>query len=124
MIAGIGTDIVKIERIQEVLSRQGERFLNRILTATERAEYQRRNSPIKFLANRFAGKEAVAKALGTGIAAGVSFQDIEILPNPQGAPKVVLVGRARECLLESGASTVLISLADEHESVVAFALIQ
>lgn len=124
MVAGIGTDIVEIGRVQTVLERQGERFLTRILTPAERAEYDRRHRPIKFLANRFCGKEAVAKALGTGIARGVTFQNIEILPNARGAPEVSLSGRARECLLEAGADTVMISLADEHLSVVAFALIR
>lgn len=124
MVIGIGTDIVEIERIQQILARQGERFLARILTPLERAEYQRRNCPVKFLANRFAGKEAVAKALGTGIAKGVSFQDIEILPNTEGAPQVQLQGQARDCLVAAGATSVMISLSDEHLSVVAFALIQ
>lgn len=121
MIRGIGTDIVDIERIQAVLERQGERFVQRILTPAERAEYQRRGEPVKFLANRFAGKEAVAKALGTGIAAGVTFQQIEILPDERGAPGVQLSGRAAEI---SRDDQVLLSLTDERRSVVAFALLQ
>ncbi|GGX69871.1 holo-ACP synthase [Saccharospirillum salsuginis] len=123
MAQGIGTDIVEIERIARVLERQGDRFLNRILTPAERDEYQRRNRPVKFLANRFAGKEAVAKALGCGIADGVTFHCIEILPNAQGAPEVVLTDRAEERLGMAGAQKVLLSLADEHHYVVAFALI-
>lgn len=121
MITGIGTDIVDIERIQAVLERQGERFVQRILTPAERAEYQRRGEPVKFLANRFAGKEAVAKALGTGIAAGVTFQQIEILPDERGAPQVQLSGRAAAIVQ---ADQVLLSLTDERRSVVAFALVQ
>ncbi|WP_233252258.1 holo-ACP synthase [Saccharospirillum sp. MSK14-1] len=121
MIRGIGTDIVDIERIQAVLERQGERFVRRILTAAEQAEYQRRGEPVKFLANRFAGKEAVAKALGTGIADGVTFQHIEILPGKRGAPEVQLTGRAAQ--LAQG-DQVLLSLTDERRSVVAFALFQ
>lgn len=123
MVQGIGTDIVEIERIAQVLDRQGERFLNRILTPAEREEFHRRNGPIKFLANRFAGKEAVAKALGSGIADGVTFHGIEILPNAEGAPEVALTGRAAERLTSAGAHRVLLSLADEHHYVVAFAVL-
>lgn len=121
MIRGIGTDIVDIERIRAVLERQGARFVQRILTEAEQAEYRRRGEPVKFLANRFAGKEAVAKALGTGIAAGVTFQQIEILPDEQGAPQVQLFERAAQ-LAEGG--QLLLSLSDEQRSVVAFALWQ
>lgn len=123
MTLGIGTDIVEIQRIGQVLERQGDRFLKRILTPAERDEYERRNKPIKFLANRFAGKEAIAKALGSGIADGVTFHHMEILPNAQGAPEVVLNGRAEQRLLEAGAQKVLLSLADEQHYVVAFAVI-
>lgn len=121
MIRGIGTDIVDIERIQAVLERQGERFVQRILTPAEQAEYQRRGAPVKFLANRFAGKEAVAKALGTGIADGVTFQQIEILPGKRGAPEVQLSGRAAEI---GQSDQLLLSLTDERRSVVAFAVLQ
>lgn len=123
MTLGIGTDIVEIQRIAQVLERQGDRFLNRILTPAERDEYQRRNKPIKFLANRFAGKEAIAKALGSGIADGVGFHNMEILPNTRGAPEALLNGRAEERLIEAGARRVLLSLADEQHYVVAFAVI-
>lgn len=121
MIRGIGTDIVDIERIQTVLERQGERFVQRILTPAERAEYQRRGEPVAFLANRFAGKEAVAKALGTGIADGVTFQQIEILPGERGAPVVQLTERAAQL---AQTDQVLLSLTDERRSAVAFALLQ
>lgn len=121
MIRGIGTDIVDIERIQAVLERQGERFVQRILTPAEQVEYQRRGAPVKFLANRFAGKEAVAKALGTGIADGVTFQQIEILPGERGAPEVQLSGRAAQI---GQSDQLLLSLTDERRSVVAFAVLQ
>ncbi|MCH8529663.1 MAG: holo-ACP synthase [Saccharospirillum sp.] len=124
MVRGIGTDIVDIERIAQVLERQGERFLRRILTAAEQAEYQRRKQSVRFLANRFAGKEAIAKALGTGIAQGVTFQDIEILPDANGAPGVAISGCAAEHLARLQATEVLLSLSDEKQAVVAFALIQ
>lgn len=119
----IGTDIVSIGRIEGVLTKQGERFLRRILTPAEHTEYQRRGAPIKFLANRFAGKEAIAKALGTGIAKGVTFQNIEILPNEQGAPCAELSGAALARQQTLGARKVHLSLADENEYVVAFAVV-
>lgn len=124
LVRGIGTDIVDIERIAQVLQRQGDRFLKRILTVAEQSEYDRRKQAIRFLANRFAGKEAVAKALGTGIAQGVTFQDIEILPDANGAPRVRLSGSAAEHLERLQASQVLLSLSDEKQVVVAYALIQ
>ncbi len=119
----IGTDIVNIQRIEQVLAQQGERFLRRILTSAEQDEYHRRGAPVKFLANRFAGKEAIAKALGTGIAQGVTFQGIEILPDEQGAPRAQLHGEALAKQQALGAARVHISLADEHDYVVAFAVI-
>ncbi|WP_127556335.1 holo-ACP synthase [Saccharospirillum alexandrii] len=119
----IGTDIVNIQRIEQVLAQQGERFLRRILTSSEQEEYQRRGAPVKFLANRFAGKEAIAKALGTGIAQGVTFQGIEILPDELGAPRAQLHGVALAKQQALGAVRVHISLADEHDYVVAFAVI-
>ena len=124
MVRGIGTDIVDIERIAQVLQRQGDRFLKRILTVAELAEYERRKQAVRFLANRFAGKEAIAKALGTGIAQGVTFQDIEILPDANGAPRVRLSGSAAAHLERLQASQVLLSLSDEKQAVVAYALIQ
>jgi holo-[acyl-carrier protein] synthase len=119
----IGTDIVNIERIAQVLDKQGDRFLNRILTVAEREVYRQRGEPVKFLANRFAAKEAIAKALGTGIASGVTFQAIEILPDERGAPCARLYGVALETQRFLGASKVHISLADETDYVVAFAVI-
>lgn len=119
----IGTDIVNIDRIAQVLARQGDRFLNRILTVAEREVYRQRGEPVKFLANRFAAKEAIAKALGTGIAGGVTFQGIEILPDERGAPCARLSGVALETQRSLGALTVHISLADEKDYVVAFAVV-
>ncbi|MEX0624267.1 holo-ACP synthase [Saccharospirillum sp.] len=119
----IGTDIVNIQRIEQVLAQQGERFLRRILTSAEQDEYQRRGAPVKFLANRFAGKEAIAKALGTGIAQGITFQGIEILPDEHGAPCAQLSGAALEKQRALGAARVYISLADEQDYVVAFAVV-
>jgi len=123
MVKGIGTDIVEVERVEKVLQRQGGKFVQRVLTATEQQEFFRLNHSVAFLAKRFAAKEAVAKALGTGIGRGVSFQDINVGNNDKGAPCIVLSGGAAEALNNLGATEVLISLADETNYAVAFAIL-
>ena len=120
MIA-LGTDILKVDRIEEVVARQGERFVKRILTGAEMEEYRTHRLPHRLLAKRFAAKEAVAKALGTGIGEGVSWQDIEIHHDALGAPLVHLTGTARAVANSRGGSKVLLSISDEMEYVVAFA---
>jgi holo-[acyl-carrier protein] synthase len=123
MALAVGTDIVEIQRIAKVIARQGDQFVQRILCETEQAEYQRLNQSAAFLAKRFAAKEAVAKALGTGIGRGVSFQDIQVFNNASGAPGVELSGGAAEVLTSLGGSKVLISLADEQQYAVAYVIL-
>ncbi len=118
---GIGTDIVKVSRIEEVVQRQGERFVSRILTAAEMDEYAASKQAIRLLAKRFAAKEAIVKALGTGIGNGVGWQHICIEHDELGRPLVVLSGGAAERAESLGATGVLLSLADEDEYIVAFA---
>ncbi len=120
MIA-LGTDILEVKRIEEVVDRLGDRFVRRILTEPEREEYAQSALPNRLLAKRFAAKEAVAKALGTGIGRGVSWQHIRIDHDDMGAPQVVLTGGAQEVASERGGTQVLLSLSDEAEYVVAFA---
>ncbi|TXR53080.1 holo-ACP synthase [Reinekea thalattae] len=118
---GIGTDIVQIERIEQTLAKQGERFIRRILTEPEQALYHQRHQSIRFLANRFAAKEAISKALGTGISGGIRFTDIEVIPNAQGMPCVSLYNQAKLQLDSLQAEHVLVSLSDEKAYCVAFA---
>lgn len=120
MIA-VGTDILEVARMEAVLARQGERFVRRILTPEEFRDYQGSGQPARLLARRFAAKEAVAKALGTGIGRGVSWQDIQIAHDAAGAPLVQLAGGAREVMLARAGSAVLISISDERHYTVAFA---
>jgi holo-[acyl-carrier protein] synthase len=120
MIA-IGTDILQLERIEEVLERQGERFVQRILTPAEQAEYAGSKRQSHLLGKRFAAKEAVVKALGTGIGNGVGWQDIQVEHDELGAPLVVLTGGAAARAEQLGGARVLLSLADEQDYVVAFA---
>lgn len=120
---GIGTDILQLSRIEEVLARQGDRFVRRILTPGEHAEYELSSRRERLLAKRFAAKEAVVKALGTGIGNGVSWQDITVQHDELGAPLVVLQGGAAARARKLGGSSVLLSLADEQDYVVAFAVL-
>jgi holo-[acyl-carrier protein] synthase len=120
-LISLGTDILKIERIDAVVARLGDRFVQRILTESERLEYGTSGQPNRLLAKRFAAKEAIAKALGTGIGRGVSWQDIQINHDENGAPLVELSGGAQEVAHRRGAASVLLSLSDETDYVVAFA---
>lgn len=122
MIA-VGTDILKLDRIDETVERLGERFIQRILTPEECEEYAASSRPNNLLAKRFAAKEAVAKALGTGIGRGVSWQDIRIGHDDKGAPTVTLTGGALERAGELGGTRVALSLADEVDCVIAFAVL-
>lgn len=117
----LGTDLLDQRRIAQVFARHGERFAYRILTPHEIMQWQQRECAINYLAKRFAAKEAVAKALGTGIAKGVGFQQIQITSDALGKPLVELSGRALERAHELHATEVLLSLSDEGEMILAFA---
>jgi holo-[acyl-carrier protein] synthase len=120
MIA-IGTDILRPERVDNVVQRLGDRFVRRILTPEECEEYAASRRPTNLLAKRFAAKEAIAKCLGTGIGRGVSWQDIRIVHDADGAPGVELSGGALRAAQARGGQRVLVSLADEEGCVIAFA---
>ena len=120
MTIAIGTDIVEIQRIASALERQGDKFVQRILTESEIVEYQARSNSVAFLAKRFAAKEAIAKALGTGIGRGISFQHMIVSNDSEGAPQVELQASAAERLKQIGATKILISLADEKQFALAY----
>ena len=124
MIFGIGTDIVRVARMQEDLDRFGERFAERILTTNELREYHQNNNKANFLARRFAAKEAAAKALGTGFSNGVQLHDIEVAHDSQGKPLLEFRGRARQFMQEKSISVAHISLADEQDHAVAFVTLE
>ncbi|HVY12293.1 MAG TPA: holo-ACP synthase [Alphaproteobacteria bacterium] len=94
MILGIGQDLVDIPRIAEVHRRYGARFLQRIFTPVEQAKAASRAAPAPTLAKRFAAKEAMAKALGTGMAQGVAWRQIGVVNKPGGQPEIELQGAA------------------------------
>lgn len=120
---GIGTDIVEIGRIETLLERHGQRFLARILTEREQAVARSRAQPAPYLAKRFAAKEAISKALGTGIGRHLSWQDLDIETQSSGAPVVMLTPRGRSVLEALGGSRVLVTISDERAYAVAFAVV-
>lgn len=122
-IKGIGTDLLDQRRISSVLNKKGERFAQRILTAQELAVWVSRDQSINYLAKRFAAKEAIAKALGTGIAKGIGFQQMEITSDDAGKPVVVLTGQALIRAKELGGEQVMLSLSDEGDMILAFAVL-
>ena len=98
MILGIGSDICDARRIAQVIERHGDRFIDRIFTPTERAKAERRRNRAETYAKRFAAKEACAKALGTGLRAGVWWRDIGVVNLPGGRPSIELTGGAKRRL--------------------------
>jgi len=116
-----GVDIIEIARVQRVVERHGERFLERIFTPAELARYRRHPAE---LAARFAAKEAVSKALGVGMQhlsdRGIAWQEVEILPDPHGKPEVYLSGRAADLASAQGLHRWAISLSHSREYAVAF----
>ena len=122
MIVSVGTDIVKVKRIKEVLLRRPERFKKKILSKEE-LQKMPESREIEYMAKRFAAKEAISKVLGTGIAFGVKFSDIIIRSDKKsGAPQVVLEGEAKKKAASLGIQRILISISDEKEYALAFAV--
>lgn len=122
-VVGIGTDIVEINRIAAMSEKVRERLALRVLTDTEYKHYSTLKQPERYLAKRWAGKEALSKALGTGIAKGVSFQHIEIQSLPSGQPILQLTNKALETAKSLGATHWHISLSDEVSYATAFVVL-
>jgi holo-[acyl-carrier protein] synthase len=112
----VGVDIIEIARIEKAINRWGDRFFRRIYTELELKLCRKR--PAR-LAARFAAKEAVMKALGTGVR-GISWREVEILAEPSGKPRVHLYGKAQKKASDLGLDRVAISLSDSKEYAVAF----
>jgi holo-[acyl-carrier protein] synthase len=129
MIIGLGSDLCNIERIANSLTRFGERFENRVFTATEIAKARRRPFTIAgTYAKRFAAKEAFSKAVGTGFKRGVFMKDIGVLNAPSGAPTLALTGgaalRLEELTPKGHESRVHLTLTDDHPWAQAFVIIE
>lgn len=126
-ILGIGTDIVNIDRIKKSLEKWDEGFLSRLFTDGERAVCDDRKNRAACYAKRFAAKEACAKALGTGVAKGIRWIDMEVVLDENGAPEMALSGEAAELLLSMVGSgegpQVHLTLSDDHPYAVAFVVL-
>ncbi|NTV09524.1 MAG: holo-ACP synthase [Zoogloea sp.] len=123
MLHGIGTDIVEVARMKSALERYGERFAARVLTVVERDEFARAKDPARFLAKRFAAKEAFGKALGIGVTAPATLHAIAVGHDHLGKPVYLCDGVLSAHLAERGLAAHL-SLSDEADYVVAFAVIE
>ena len=123
MIFGIGTDILRIERIAAAHARYGERFVQRILMPEELQGFAGSGNPVRFLAMRFAAKEAIVKAMGTGFANGMWLRDAGILPDSRGKPVIIYSARGRQVCAELGVGPGHVTLSDEAGLVVAVAVL-
>lgn len=110
MIIGLGTDIVEIVRIGRMIERHGELFLNRVYTEDEIRYCQRRKHSYENFAGRWAAKEAVMKALGTGFIRGIGWQDVEVCSQKSGRPTIMIRGGAREMADQLGIRDMLITI--------------
>ena len=131
MIVGVGTDTVVIERVRLIHQRWGDRFAQRVLGPKELAEYHRRKGrgvagtdrAIRYLAKRFAAKEAIGKALGVGLFYPMSLHAVEILNDAKGAPKAAARNRLADYLRDKGYQ-IHVSISDEIENAQTLAIVE
>ena len=124
MILGTGIDIIEVARIASSYEKFGERFVNRILLPGEIAYSLEHRNPAPFLAVRFAAKEAISKAFGTGIGASLSWQDMEIRKKESGEPYVVMHGKGETLMASRGAKSLHISLSHTEHYAAATAILE
>jgi len=127
MILGIGSDITDVRRIAKVIERHGDRFIDRVFTATERQRAEKRRNRIETYAKRFAAKEACAKALGTGLRGGVWWRDMGVVNLASGRPTIELTGGAKrrlETITPKGyEARIDLTITDEGPMAHAFVII-
>jgi holo-[acyl-carrier protein] synthase len=123
MIFGIGTDVVQLERVRQVHEKFGERFVERLLLPAEMAAFQGHKRPLRFLAMRFAAKEAIVKAMGTGFAHGMWIRDSGVVSNAWGKPEIIWSERGRRMCEQLGIGDGHVTLTDEAGLVVAVAVL-
>lgn len=124
MIAGIGVDIVEVERVGKLLARYGDRFTGRVFTEAETAYALRSATPAERLAGRFAVKEAVMKAFGTGKSQGILWRDVETVRGPLGKPEVVLHGNAQKYMKILNGNMIHASISHDGGKAMAFVVIE
>lgn len=123
MIFGIGTDILRIERVAAAYQRFGERFVRHLLMPEELADFARTKNPVRFLSTRFAAKEAVVKALGTGFANGMWLRDSGVVADRLGKPGIIFSARGQALCASLGAGPGHLTLSDEAGLVIAVAIL-
>jgi holo-[acyl-carrier protein] synthase len=123
-VLGIGVDLVENTRIQHSLDRFGERFLQRVFTPGEIEYSQSMKFPARHLAARFAAKEAVSKAFGTGIGKAMGWKDIDVHRKPSGEPFVVLEGGAKKLAEERGVARISITLSHTEHHAMAMVVLE
>ena len=123
MIYGIGVDVLEAARISKSLERFGDHFIERLLMPAERAQLVRTKRPERFLAMRFAAKEAIVKAMGTGFAHGVWIRDVGVVQNAWGKPEVVYSERGEIVRRNLGVGEGHVTLTDEAGLIVAVAVL-
>ena len=124
MIFGVGTDVLELSRIQSTYERFGDHFVQRILMEEELQLFRRSKQPVRFLAMRFAGKEATVKAMGTGFAHGIWIRDVGITSNEWGRPVVIWSERGQRVCDRLGIGAGHVSLTDDAGLVIAFAVVE
>lgn len=122
-IMGLGTDVVEIARIASQLNKS-QRLAQRVLTPTEMLTFSAHKFPERFLAKRFAAKEAAVKALGTGIGSGVSFQNVEVVSLTSGQPTLVFSGKFAELCEKNAINRSFISISDEQHYAMATVVLE
>ena len=122
-IVGMGTDIIEIERIASSLSRS-IKLANRVLTAQEMSVFEQSKEPARYLAKRFAVKEAAVKALGTGIGRGISWHQIEVGNRESGAPFLTFNGAFAERCEQKGVTKSHVSISDEQHYATATVILE
>ena len=124
MIYGVGTDIVNIERVKKILSKNRDGFIKRVLSEHEQALFTNKADSAAYFAKRFAAKEAFAKALGTGIGRVVSFQDLTVRNNENGKPHFIPSEKLRQYLIEKSIKQAHLSISDESQNAIAFVILE
>jgi len=123
MIYGIGTDLLRIDRVERLYRRFGERFARRVLMDSEQRDFSDAKNPARFLAMRFAAKEAIVKALGTGFRHGMWVRDAGVKHNRRGRPEIIFSARGKAACAAAGVSGGYLTLTDEAGLVVATAIL-
>ena len=123
-IFGIGVDMVNIDRIKKLHHKYGKRFVTKILNSSELELFHQANDQDRFLANRFAGKEAATKALGTGFSQGITWKDFGVSNKSSGQPELILSNKVEKLFITKGITASHISLTDELPWSMAFVILE